>query len=467
MDEEQILFFNGVDAESGEYSRPPRSFRLKTAKHRAFREWKGEIDLKDLAKSGWGIVFAQEDPMAPAILEALQPLLKHREKQAAAEKEQRYQEYIGEKGYLPGDGKQDFLARKKTSPGTIDTDNVPYYLLLVGDPKTIPYPFQYQLDVPCAVGRIHFDTLDEYERYALSVVKAETQPPERPRKTVLFGPRHQNDPPTAISLKHLLEPLKEQLSGLQAGELSTFFAEDATKTQLRSLLGGPDTPTLLFTGGHGTMFRFGRERQRPCQGALLCQEWLGHGHIARPDTYFSAEDLDGSARLGGLISFHFACYSAGTPAFDGFSTNGEKPIAPEPFVARLPQRMLSHPGGGALAVVGHVDTALESSFLWKTAGSQVLTFSNTLWRLLEGYPVGAAMEPMNRRYMEISSDLYSRRDMKDGDDWEAFLSMACQDARNYVIVGDPAVRLPAPPQKKRTMRSGLNAERQEPSTPRP
>ena len=177
----------------------------------------------------------------------------------------------------------------------------------------------------------------------------------------------------------------------------------------------------------------------------------------------SADDLDSSARLGGLISFHFACYSAGTPAFDGFSTNGERPIAPEPFVARLPQRMLSHPGGGALAVVGHVDTAIESSFLWKMAGSQVLTFSNTLWRLLEGYPVGAAMEPMNRRYMEISSDLYSG-DIEHREDWEAFLRMACQDARNYVIVGDPAVRLPTPPQKKRTMRSWPNAERQESSS---
>lgn len=453
--DDQILFFNGIDAESGEYLKPPRLFWLKTRPHREFTAIKGDDDLKDLSKTGWGIVFAQGDPRTPAILEALQPLLKRRREQASAAKERRYREYTGEHGYRSGEGKQEFLGRQKTSPGTIDPDNVPYYLLLVGDPKSIPYPFQYQLDVPCAVGRIHFDTLDEYERYALSVVKAETQPPERPRKTVLFGPRHQNDPATEISLRHLLEPLRDELRAAGDWELSTAFAEDATKAHLRSVLGGPDTPALLFTGGHGTSFRLGKERQRPCQGALLCQEWLGHGHIARPDVYFSAEDLDDSVRLGGLISFHFACFSAGTPAYDGFSTNGERQIAPEPFVARLPQRMLSHRNGGALAVVGHVDTACESSFLWKVAGSQVLTFANTLVRLQEGYPVGAAMEPMNRRYAEISSDLFSRKDMGDAKDWEAFLSIACQDARNYVIVGDPAVRLfTQPPLQPQTKRRG-------------
>ena len=222
-------------------------------------------------------------------------------------------------------------------------------------------------------------------------------------------------------------------------------------------LGGAETPSLLFTGGHGLGFNCGRPRQKLDQGALLCQEWLGPGHKAPRDCFFSGDDLDHAASLSGLISFHFACYSAGTPDYCGFSQDEKVQISPEPFLARLPLRMLSHPKGGALAVVGHVDQACESSFLWKTAGSQVTTFEHTLRRLQDDYPIGAAMEPMNQRYTEICSDVYSRRGNGEAKEWEAFLRMACEDARNYVIIGDPAVRLPAaakPEPKKRVMRGG-------------
>jgi hypothetical protein len=193
---------------------------------------------------------------------------------------------------------------------------------------------------------------------------------------------------------------------------------------------------------------------------LLCQDWPGKGHLATPEHYFTADDLSNSARLGGLISVHFACYSAGTPIYNGFSKNGDRQqISPEAFVARLPQSLLSHPAGGALAVVGHVDQACESSFLWKTAGSQVHAFADCLFRLQDHFPLGAALEPLNRRHAELAADLVSAMDSLEFHpelaDEVAFLQNACRDARNYVIVGDPAVRLPAatpPPKKKRVLR---------------
>jgi hypothetical protein len=121
----------------------------------------------------------------PRSKEALSPLLRLREAQAGG----RFRVYAGAEGYRPDDSKSAWLARppRKMGPGPADPDKVPYYLLICGSPEQIPYRFQSQLDVQYAVGRIHFDTLDEYANYARSVVEAETGSLRLSRRMQLFG----------------------------------------------------------------------------------------------------------------------------------------------------------------------------------------------------------------------------------------------------------------------------------------
>ncbi len=471
---EDLLYFNGVNGTTGDYGLPPMSseqlsefvrgtapaeelnelrFRTRQKDEGHFGVKEG-VDPKKLDESGWGVIFAHDAD--PGVKEALAPLLSLRREQAG----DHFRVYEQGDGHRPGEAKAKFLARHGAGPGPADPAKVPYYLLIVGSPERIPYRFQSQLDVQYAVGRLHFDSADEYANYAESVVAAESGSVALPREVSFFGVENEGDKATRMSSRHLVAPLvdylKRQAEDKGTGwRIKTFVQEQASKADLASLLGGAETPALLFTASHGMEFPNGDSRQIPHQGALLCQDWPGpdawrvRGAIPQ-DFYFAGDDLSAGAGLLGLIGFHFACYGAGTPKLDEFAKQAFKEraeIAPRDFLAALPSRMLSHPRGGALAVVGHVERAWGCSFVWQGAGSQTAVFESTLDRLLDGHPVGSAIEYFNERYAELSTVLADELEEIDygaePDPYElAGMWTANNDARGYVVLGDPAVRMP-------------------------
>ncbi len=463
------LFFNGIDGSTGKYLLPPMTSRQVTtvglgsraeereqmARIRTLGEGDGskdpifDCDPRNLAETGWGVVYAPGT--SPEVKAALSPLLSHRRDQAGAGHSSYFQEYE----YQPGETASRFLQRNGARCGAAaDADRVPYYLLLVGDPEAIPFTFQSELDVNYAVGRLHFDAAEDYARYARSVVDLETGKlrPKLPKQVSLFGVRNEGDDATRRTADELVRPLADTLIEPGKGwDLRSYLGAQADKARLARLLGGPDVPALLFTACHGVRFPPEDERQLARQGALVCQDWPGPADEegVTLDDYFTADDLSPDAHVHGLVAFLFACYSAGTPARDSFEQKalGKPPeIAPRPFVSRLPQRLLSHPNGGALAVVGHVDRAWTTSFEGSSRGEGIDIFRNALRRLLLGHTVGWAMEYFNQAHATMSaelSDLWEgQHNLDDVDpEWFSYLWMANNDARSFVVFGDPAVKL--------------------------
>jgi hypothetical protein len=475
MPDEQKLYFNGVDGVTGQYLLPPMTLADVTALVRSearppniiswlSRVWHKistphlglpiNVDPANVAQAGWGIVFFNDEN--PAVVDALQPLIEHRRRRIQDDRIVKLLEYRA------GENWEEWLGRYGVSPGNVDPGKVPYYLLLVGDPQRISFSFGQLLDVEYGVGRLHFDTPEEYAAYAASLIDYENGQllPNR-REAVFFGTRHPFDAATQMSADHLVNPLAEGIPGInQPGvpeqwgyPARKLLGADATKAGLLGLIrpaGGEKPPAFLFTASHGMGFPRGYAGQKASQGALLCQDWPGFGSI-NSDHYFGAADVPGDARVHGMVIFHFACFGGGTPQRDQFIHRpGQQPaeIADAPFLAALPKKWLAHPGGGALACIGHVERAWGTSIISAQAGPQIQTFQNAIGRILIGQPLGYALKDFNERYAALSTSISStlqRAGWGDSVDQELLARnwIERNDAEGYLLIGDPAVQVRA------------------------
>jgi hypothetical protein len=412
------------------------------------------IDSCDLSKTGWGVIFPEN--VRSEVRDALKPLLELRRAMAGG----LFRDAI----YRRGQNKGDFLAQYGVGLGpadpqrmldwhpTHDVKGMPYYLLIVGAPDEVPFDFQYELDVQYAVGRLHFDVIEHYAENARTVVASVTESARRPKTVSLFAPKNAGDEQTELSHDYLANPLMQRVLGTFKNQwrVESFFGCEASQRNLRGLLGGSCTPALLFTASHGLMFQDAdNPKHRPHYGAIVCQDWHGPKRKSiKLEECFSARDVPSNATLHGLISFHFACCSAGIPStfeLDQVSRR-ESYMTHRPFVAELPKRLLSHPSGGALAFIGHVGEAAAFSFYDDRFGAQASAFESVIGHLMRGYPVGAAMEFMNQRHAELgvayrerSREKHLRKRSMENELWK--WRIAYMDARNYLVIGDPAVKL--------------------------
>jgi CHAT domain/Peptidase family C25 len=470
----ELIYVNGIDFDTGQYAVPPQP--IEEIAKRVFQRPRLDkfsdvhevharsfgipfgVDLDQPGQVGWGIVFHPDTPQD--VRAALAPLIAHRRGR------------IGDAGlvkeldYQKGEQTRDWYRRHGVSPGAIDPTLVPYYLLLVGGPELIPFEFQYLLGVDYAVGRLAFDNASEYEHYVHSLIAYETADAvPNGREIAYWGTRHPNDPATNLSASQLIDPLANGLA--DGGLLKTpihadpkvnyqrklMAADSASKANLLDLLHQPKPPALLFTASHGMQLRSGQSAQASTQGALLCQDWPAFSSV-KPAHILAAADVSDDANVNGMVAMIFACFGAGTPDVDQFlmdlsQADSAPTLAPKPFMSALPRRLLTHPNGSALAVIGHVDRAWAYSIQApQTAGPQILAFRNSLGFMMSGAPVGFALSgQFSSRFAALSAALLSATSptappamrLPDRDLVTAWIQR--NDAQNYVLLGDPAVQI--------------------------
>jgi tetratricopeptide (TPR) repeat protein len=460
------VYFNGIDGMTGELLVPPVAVpdaaaiarrehpdQERLALLRRVLQWRHGRHLglptgiaeDDVHKAGWGIVFHEDTP--DTVRAALEPLVEHRER-SLGYRAIRLKDFP-RKGTVEG-----WLGLHDVAPGAVEPTKVPYYLLLVGAPGEIPYEIQYLLGLEYAVGRLDLESPDLYRSYVASLMeyeKASTVPGGK--SAAFFGTRHPGDRMTRLSADELVGPLaRAGVAAAHGFRTRPFIGDAATKQRLATLLAGGSAqrPSLLFTATHGIGWRSPRPEQLRQQGALVCQDFEGSG-LPRPGQCYGANDVCDDAGVTGMVTFHFACYSAGTPEYDyypkPFDVDGpSKQLASSSFGAALPKRLLSHPSGAAMAVIGHVEQTLGHSIGTKKAGTRIEPFVRAVETIVSGRPVGLALRDfydksgfLSARFAELL-DMERRREYVE-DKELVNVWVRHNEARSFVLLGDPAARL--------------------------
>jgi hypothetical protein len=294
--EDGVLCLNGIDASTGGYLVPPLSMDEaaaiiqgdarpdKSTSSWLKRVWQTltkphlglphDVDPANVAQAGWAIVFHEHESDAVKI--ALEPLIAHRRTRVPADR-------CHVLTYQTGQTRASWLAANGAAAGSVLPTRVPYYLLLIGGPERFSFTFCHHLDVEYAVGCLHFDTTEEYGRYAASVIDYETSAAvPNAKRMVMFGTRHAGDRSTLLSADHLVTPLAAQPP--PGFEVDLLLADRARKEALLDAIaplgdrGGGDAarsrpPALVFTASHGMGWKTPDPRQAADQGALICQDW--------------------------------------------------------------------------------------------------------------------------------------------------------------------------------------------------
>jgi hypothetical protein len=465
-DEGRPVLDEGLAREVSERGPKPK----KSARGDDSPDWRRtDADPNDLPLQRWGVV-APEGKEGSRMLEAITPLLRLREQEQGAP----VTVYR-----VPGemDARQAVLWKDEVYwSEDVEEDDRPLYLLLLGDLHHVSLELQHALANGALVGRAHFGDaagdpdLDGYAGYAEKVARFAREGTPDAAPDLLFYVARDGTSATMNGEARLVAPgLEIARRSSEQGRLAAASVREIEADTVGALLdaGAGSRPSVLLSVSHGVGApRRGwssEEEQWQRQGALV----LGQKEV------LDAERISGQPFLPGGLWFCLACFGAGTPSVSAYlawlsmlaqegAYRGKASAVlaslpspgQRPFVAALPQAALRN-AAGPLAVIGHMDLAWTYGFssatnLSQSRASRILSAIDVMAR---GSRAGVALEALMRFYRETNDALmtsyqletdaraHGRPDPTDREE-RGHLWMLRNDLRGYVLLGDPAARLP-------------------------
>jgi len=336
----------------------------------------------------------------------------------------------------------------------------PNHILIVGTPEQIPFGFQSRLSKKPRVGRVCFDSLDDLENYVDKVIRMSEEPPSGLKRHSSFFATNYGKMEdgtydvTQYSYNELVTPLKQFLEGEKIPVDITRIEEMKKKPMLNKL--ESNQSALVFFAGHG-IGNVPKDKQLQLQGAFCCQDWI---ETKNDSELFSAFDVpDDEPFLEGAMVINFSCFGYGTPKLDdivNFSFDGNRirnSLSDESFVAALPKKLIAHPKG-PLGYIGHANSLYLSGFynldtsIPDDLKRDISPFESIFDYLFQNNTLGNSIEDMNDN-AAMESDRFSDAILRfqGGDkNRETKLEIVnsffqSHDFDNYLIFGDPAIRL--------------------------
>lgn len=427
----------------------------------------------DDALSNWAVVCPEGLRYRDEVLAALAPLIRHRNGSVLAFP-------------TPAGASETswFVEQFRNLP----LEERPYYLLVLGDLDEVSMESQYFLQSLGAAGRLVFDDPEDYRLYAEKVISHEQDFPVASE----VGPTYiaaDCDDVNARNFEELVEALAHSGDAIAPHQLLAHGR--AGKARVLSCLREVPEGSAVFISAHGfehlglldSPWDDVLEDARHFHGAPILDDFRPPRGLGSTNGLLTAADVRvGRIAPRGVVVLH-ACHSAGTTTRD---TQPEwihlrmpsRLECREPFVSALAKALLANPDG-PVAIFGHVNRSHQFGYFAAgpedhcplIAGAAGRSFTYTLYLgllqgLMRGETLGLGRECcrwMTLEYMNQAMTLSYQIEWlltgysPGGRGWgrprkgvgayeQSFMaySFATCNFRNYVIIGDPMVRLRPP-----------------------